>query len=199
MRCRGNHAPPRPGIALQHGFSLLELLVVVAVLALLLGLGVPALNSIRTAGEFTKNVQSLADTLTLARSHALAKGRNVDVLMTTTVNGTLLAVGERNGTNFDPISRTQLLKGARIENFPAPVFSNRSDDRGTTYAHSVRFNSRGEARAHETRVDRKITIELLPNIGGTTPAALQANNAAIRIHGLSGGIELQRDATSLTP
>lgn len=65
--------------ALARGFSLLELMMAVAVLAILLGLGIPAFSSISTNNQVAAESGNLVSALTLARSEALKRGVRVSV------------------------------------------------------------------------------------------------------------------------
>lgn len=177
-------------------FSLVEVLVVVAIMALLLGLGVPAVSSITKSRDFSGDVQNFADTLAFARSHALARGSLVDVAFQSDEGGIVILVGERESGEFHPIARAQTLAGARIEDFQ-PTNHNIpavEDTQKGNFQQVVRFNGRGEARVRTNGVDREVTIDLMPNINGGTPEALRDNRVEIVIHGLSGGISLVRDA-----
>lgn len=61
------------------GFSLIELLVVVAVIALLATLAVPAFNAITNAGSIEYSADQIAGACALARQTAVSKNRSVEV------------------------------------------------------------------------------------------------------------------------
>jgi uncharacterized protein (TIGR02596 family) len=61
------------------GFSLIELLVVVAVIALLATLAVPAFNAITNAGSIEHSADQIAGACGLARQTAVSKNRSVEV------------------------------------------------------------------------------------------------------------------------
>jgi len=61
------------------GFSLVELLTVVAIIALLAVLITPAINSISSGTSLTVSAATVTDTLNLARQTALSKNRPVEV------------------------------------------------------------------------------------------------------------------------
>jgi len=74
------HPPQRQSRArLQEdrGFSLVELLVVMGFMSLLFAVTVPAINSLKGSGEFTKAVDEVELTLNRARTYAMAQNTYV--------------------------------------------------------------------------------------------------------------------------
>ncbi len=61
------------------GFSLIELLVVVAIISLLAVLAMPSLSSALTASKLNSASQMVADSIALARQEAVTKDRDVQV------------------------------------------------------------------------------------------------------------------------
>jgi type IV fimbrial biogenesis protein FimT len=57
-----------------HGFTLLELMVAVAVLGILLGVGVPAFREMMAANRLTSMVNEIVTAFTVARSEARKRG-----------------------------------------------------------------------------------------------------------------------------
>ncbi len=68
-----------PFLRSTSGMTLLELLAVVAVMALLIGLGVPAISSMVRSAEIGQAAQVLTDQMALARQMALSTNRQVEV------------------------------------------------------------------------------------------------------------------------
>ncbi|GMW07926.1 MAG: GspH/FimT family pseudopilin [Gammaproteobacteria bacterium] len=65
------------GKKLQEGFTLIELLVLMMVLAITLGLGVPAFNGMRANNRMSAAANDLVTSLHAARSEALTRSRSV--------------------------------------------------------------------------------------------------------------------------
>jgi type IV fimbrial biogenesis protein FimT len=63
----------------SRGFSLIELLVVVAIAGILLGIGVPNLRSFIVSNRLTTTANDFQAALNFARSEALRRGANVTV------------------------------------------------------------------------------------------------------------------------
>jgi prepilin-type N-terminal cleavage/methylation domain-containing protein len=117
-----------------EAFSLVELLVVVAIVGILMALLIPALGSIKGAGALSKASSDLADTFEQARAYAMSQNtyvyvglQEVDALSPTSADGigrvVVAAVASKTGlrpTNFltdaVAISRAQALDGAHMTN-----------------------------------------------------------------------------------
>ena len=68
---------PCPTGGHASGFSLIELLIVIAIMALLVALTVPALNSISSGRKLDQAASQVVDNLSLARQTAMAHGCRV--------------------------------------------------------------------------------------------------------------------------
>ena len=69
--------PPKFTVPARAGFTLAELLTVMAVIIVLMALAFPAFNSIKSSGDLTKGISDVAGTLELARTYALANNTYV--------------------------------------------------------------------------------------------------------------------------
>jgi uncharacterized protein (TIGR02596 family) len=82
-RCQETRAPSHGRASgtkgVSYGFTLIELIVVLAVGAIILTLSVPALNSVFSATSVTAAANQVLGTLTLARQYAMTHDRTVAV------------------------------------------------------------------------------------------------------------------------
>lgn len=76
---------PRPGR--QSGFSLIELMIVVALLAIVAAFAMPAFQSLIASSRLTADTNELIAGLNLARSEAIRMQRRVILCRTTSSNG----------------------------------------------------------------------------------------------------------------
>lgn len=75
----------------QLGFNIIELMVAIAVLGILLGLGVPAMQSFIQNNRLTSQINGLSSSLALARSEAVK--RNLQVVVCASTSGTACTTG----------------------------------------------------------------------------------------------------------
>ena len=117
----------RSRIPSAEGFSLIELLVVVAIIAILAAFAVPAFSSIGQARGVSEAAYQLASTVELARSEAVSRHTFVWMGMQPQTNsGTLdLRIGlvyskdgtaNTNATNLQPIGRALLIQRVGLTN-----------------------------------------------------------------------------------
>ena len=110
-----------PHLEIRGAFSLVELLIVIAIVAVLSSLALPAFNSIRGAGGLTKTANDIAGILEQARAYAMAQSTYVWVgVRTNLANGTdVLTVGviaSKTGSSNPAQDVVQLGKITRFEN-----------------------------------------------------------------------------------
>lgn len=67
----------RPPMNKQSGFTLIELMVVISILAILLGIGVPSFRATIEGNRITTVANDLVGALQFARSEAVKRGTNV--------------------------------------------------------------------------------------------------------------------------
>ena len=92
----------------RAGFSLIELLVVVAIIGLMVTLLVPALGSIVSGRNLELGGSQVVDSLSLARQIAMSRGRRVVWEMDAGTNG-IYRIMEFKGGTWQPASRIQTL------------------------------------------------------------------------------------------
>ena len=66
----------------NHGFTLIEVMIVVAIVGVLMGIGVPAMRNFVMNSRMTAAVNDIAISLTLARSEAIKRGQNITITQT---------------------------------------------------------------------------------------------------------------------
>jgi type IV fimbrial biogenesis protein FimT len=119
---------------LGHGFTLLELMVTVAVLAILVTVGVPSFRDLIQNNRVTTQTNELVTALNFARTEAVKRGRAIEVdvsaanpgwTATVTVVGTdeVLRVVERAGSSIAVTGDEDIVFGATGVPDDATVFN----------------------------------------------------------------------------
>jgi prepilin-type N-terminal cleavage/methylation domain-containing protein len=195
----------------RSAFSLIELLVVMAIIAILSSLAIPAFNAIRGAGSLTKAANDVSGILEQARAYAMAQNTYVWVGFKKEGSDTLLVgvsaspSGTTNANNLVSISRLVRIENLQLVEAPASTARPQSNvvqlfGSGTAFPFSsgtnafanqiLRWNSRGEARLDSATLSRVIEIGLQPSANGVIRNA--SNYLAIQINALSGAVSVFR-------
>jgi uncharacterized protein (TIGR02596 family) len=103
----------------MKGFSLVELLVVIAVIAVLAVVATPAMRSVGAAQSITMGGNLLGDQIALARQLAAARNRNVEVRIVElsdagekAYRGVQLWIESADGSSLTPAGRLEILPTA---------------------------------------------------------------------------------------
>ena len=140
----------RDGMNTQTGFTLTELIVVIAIVAILMGIGVPSYKYVTTANRVSSEVNALLGDMQYARSEAIREGQTVTVCAAnangtdcagvgnTTWQGGWIVFSDANGDQFVQAATEPVL---RVKNTFA------SQDKFTSTVNAVTFNREGFAVA----------------------------------------------------
>lgn len=205
--------PPDYLFAKRRAFSLGELLVVVAVMALLMVFSLPMLPSILDGSRVSRVAGDIALLLEQSRTTAMARNTYVwigiadvdDDLKIAIVEGTTGQPGDLGAGNIVPVEkvrtyedfRTALVTGlAGMETGGEDIggslfgsFTQASGGSDVSFPKVIQFNPRGEASLRSDSLSRWIDIGLVPLKGGK-PNDL--NKVAFQVSGLSGQVRTFR-------
>jgi uncharacterized protein (TIGR02596 family) len=191
----------------DRAFSLIELLVVVAIFALLATLALPAFTSIATGGAISRGGQLVGDQIVLARQEATSKNRRVQVRFVKlpdpgdptreTLRGVQLWIQRDDGT-FEPQDRLlKLPETILISESPSlsPLISQIS---GTTNFPGVgsrsyvgfAFQANGGIDGAVSNTANFITTHLARD--GTNLSSPPSNYYAVRINPFTGRVTYYR-------
>jgi type IV fimbrial biogenesis protein FimT len=146
----------------QSGFTLMELLVAVAIAGILLAVGMPSMREFIQNGRITAVTNELVGTLMVARSEAIKQSTQVCVCPSTTVNAAIpacaangnwesgwIAFSDFNGDCAINGANDLLLKVWDGSQYAGSITLRTNANAGTIAAvNSVRFNNRGEPFAN---------------------------------------------------
>lgn len=172
--CRRLRASVGKTAALSHGFSLVELMVTVAVVAIVAALALPSLTSVINNNRLTSQANELVSGLQTARSEAVR--RNAPVTLCGSADGSTCA-----GTD-DPWERWIVLTGAEVlrdATVKPPVQVN-SD------VASITFSSDGLARSATGLLANDITV-CIPTTSPPENKRLVGIGSGSRVSTTAGG------------
>jgi len=168
-----------------RAFSLLELLIVIAIIAILTSLAIPAFNSIGKSQSLGAAIRNLEEAMQNARKKAVTSNRIVEFRIRKTVDGTsynaydTVAFNEF-GTQPKPVSRVSTLptgfvfgknKSSILQELPERT----STDVPVVY-HSFRFMPDGSTDLSETK---KWNLTILHESALTKPDSPNVASASI--------------------
>jgi len=167
----------------KSGFSLVELLIAIAIMSVLLSLGIPAFNTYINNAKLRASAQSLLSGIQMARSEAVRRNINVDFLLTNddvSAAGFATAVPNAAGKNWlirttDLSAYVEGKSGAegssRSTAAESPIAINDSNDDGVADAgaiSTITFTSLGA-----TSLAAAATFSVRnPSAGACAPAGL---------------------------
>jgi uncharacterized protein (TIGR02596 family) len=193
----------RNSLWLRRAFSLIELLVVVAIFGILAALAVPAFNAVAGAGKINRAGQVVADQLILAVQEATALNRDVEVrFIEFDDEGNLplaLQIWRSDASSMRPLHRVERLpEGTAISatNALSPLLAAASTGRtnfggslGERDFRAVRLRAGGSVATAVTTNNNFLTVVALVD---ATNASLPPNYFALRINPVTGRVSSLR-------
>ncbi len=113
----------------KRGFSLIELMAVLVVVGMLLGVGVPAYNSLVEDNRLVTNINELSAAITYARSEAMKRG--VPVRICIAKNADIDAAGCSNGSDWTGGWNVAVVGGAVLRRHAPIVGGETLDELGS--------------------------------------------------------------------
>ena len=197
----------------RRGFTLMELLIVIALLCLLMVLLVPAFTSIAQGGGMKRAIGAASDALEVARTDAMSTSTWVLVGFadTTAQNPgkisqlTIFTMGSRDGTtnmaanNLRPLYRPVHIDNVKLLSSPSKWADGATVLKGSPFAFTatnnnttvnvsdtiVAFSPRGEAIINPAAMNSWIELPLR-EMRGTQE--VEEKTASVRVSGMSGQV-----------
>lgn len=187
------------------GFSLVEMLVVMALASVLLGLIAPSLSSLVMGRGLAHQSASLMDVIELARTRAMVENQDISVRLSYEPSDILKVevIRQIEGEPDLALSRPLILEGVRLadaEQAPGAGYPITIPDGGSV---EIIFNRRGEiqlssgSNSGSASLSRALLLCLQQTAAGQ---ALNDNNViTIQMNKLAGSVKLVRDGDSNAP
>jgi type IV fimbrial biogenesis protein FimT len=162
----------------QTGFTVTELMVVVAIVAILMGIGVPSYRYITNSYRMSAEVNGLLGDLQYARSEAIKEGQTVTVCVST--NLTACAAGNTNWANgwivFSDLNASATVDPGDTVLRVQSAFTGRIPDtfNASNNVGSLSFNREGFATTAAGFPNTTITLQDSTNNGAWTRCLLIA-------------------------
>jgi len=189
----------------SFAFSLIELLAVMAVVAIIIAISLPAFTSLTSGSNLNRAGQMVGDQIALARQEAVARNRDVQVTFYNLTNGTtkgwrgmrILRVDQtQNGTVTNVATRlVQIPDGIVISADPAtsPLLSAGTTGTtnlpgyGTVEYSSFRFRANGSMESGFGATNNSLTLQNA-SAQGNPPS----NYYTIQVNPLTGKVSVYR-------
>lgn len=97
------------------GFTLIELIVAIAVLAILLTIGVPSIQELIKNNRVTSQTNELVAMINFARNESIRRNDSITVELTSAANGWSGEVQDPSGTGADPCTAAGALRCAEYD------------------------------------------------------------------------------------
>ena len=182
----GNLEHRLAGRMLPRGFTLIELMVTITLLALLLGLAAPSF------GTWTRNAQvrsvsdSLQSGLRLAQAEAVRRNRQVVFFLTSTKDCNTTSASAANGAYWQ-IRTVALMNGEATEALQCGVFNDVADGVSITGPRALCLNSTGRQVANAATGVTGATCTLSLTGSSTYDVAASGGDRSLRVSVSLGG------------